>query len=237
MGSTGRKGRKISISDEGVVRRIVAAIQQVGMSHDEALNLVGIAPRSFYRWKARALEVSRLLPADWKKATLDQLRDWAEDLEVDLDYVRGTGKGERVVRADVVAALQEAVGHHLELFQQLDTAHLRGEVELIAELERSAKGQVEEIREYQEPRTVERDGEMVTEWVPVRRVVITPRPNEKTQRFLAERRFGRWNRKKPTDSAGQGADPQTLAASIQRALAEMDQLVPAPEAAPSHEPD
>lgn len=167
------------------------------------------------------------MPADWKRAKVGELHDWAEDLGIDLDNIRGSGRNGAIVRHDIVNEIDEVAGIYRKFFERMDRAHLEGETKLVEKLSDVAYGKVEETREYQEPR-IEKDddGNEVEVWVPVRRIITRSAPDGQALRFLLERRHDRWNRRRPNDTSSASNDPQSVARDIRKALAEMDKTVP-----------
>jgi hypothetical protein len=214
---------------------IVGAIRQVGVTQEEAAKLAGISERTFYAWKSRAKEVMKTLPADWRQKSGGELQEYMDDLGISESDVVPTGKGRRRLKRDYVAAIHLSAGKYRDFFEALDRAMLEGEVSTVSEYRAIAQGgqwrrNSEGEREWVPIRTVRErqrlvvvDGEEV--WQTVGRDIVEHPPNEKALRFILDRRYDRFYRKKPVDPNASPGDPVKVAARIHRALREMEETV------------
>jgi hypothetical protein len=209
--------------------KILAAVQQVGITYKEAVHLAGISESAFYEWKRRSKDAAKLLPEDWASKTMKELMVWAAELDIpDVEMV-GSGKGGRLLRVDVVEAVRERAGKYRDFFDALDLAELQGELQTIDEIRALGSGGrwvvgEDGVQVWQPIETVQTvydvDGKVL------KRIVTELRPDVKTLRFIAERRYKRWAPRKPIDPSASTADPHGMAVQMQKALVEIESSVP-----------
>lgn len=216
---------------------ILAAVQQAGVTYEEAYRLAGIGDRAVDRWKARAAQVADLLPEQWNRMLKAELRRIGADLGLEESDIRGSGAvvgGSRTVtREDWVDAIQEYAGKFLDFVERLARANLEGEMATVSKLREIAQGGRFEVRNGERtwvPRvrskTIEKF-DPATGKVIERAVEVTDvGPSEKSLMFILERRYGRWTPRRAIDTAQTSDDPRDIARQVAAALREMESSVP-----------
>lgn len=212
--------------------RIIGAIQQAGVTQEEAARIAGIGERTFYRWKARAREAAEVLPADWRRRTTEELRAFLEDLGYDPSEVR-PGKSGRVTHGDLLAAVAEVGGKYRTFFERLERAMLEGELATVSALRELAEGGRFEVRDgervfvpIERRRTITRKNAR-GEVLEIEEEVTVAGRSETALRFILERRYNRWNPRKAVDpSAVNPDDPRDFARRVNELRRETRGSVP-----------
>jgi hypothetical protein len=131
-------GRPSKLTEERL--ELIRHAARLGLSEDECARAVGVCPATWYNWKARAQEIGQLLPAQWEALRFEQLREVALDLGLDPSTMRGSGKGGRLLRDDLVEVVRDRAGRYLEFLEELEHAAPASKLALLGRLDQLSRG-------------------------------------------------------------------------------------------------
>ena len=132
--------RRTLLNDERIEQ--VRKVANLGLSEREAAAVIGIDERTWHNWKSRGRKICERLGDKKTSAFLKmpELREMAVELGVILDRIHGTGVKSRILKRDIVEAVDKRGKYYRQFFQQLDSSKAHLKAALLGQLDRVVKG-------------------------------------------------------------------------------------------------
>ena len=249
MATTGRPSKL----DDARLEQIRQAVR-LGLSQREAAAACGVSEATWKNWKARARSCAKIRDKAPGELLLAELQDLARDLGLKPSRIEGTGKGGRVLKADIAAAVASKAEYYLAFLAELDAAEPYAKAALLGSLELLVKGgrvitDVDEhgrvvrrgvrssqviTKKRRTEVTCAETGATVVEWVPFEVVEVV---NERelapsrmaVQRMLEMRWPEEFGRRKAIDPGAGETEDQRALRIVQSARAMFGTVPPPPE--------